>query len=401
MKNKILVIAVLILVLILFVVYTQSMIKKSKLPNLDFEVNYIAGKYFFTAPEKFYRQPYNGWFTYQPFIALLYSPFHLIYPDITKAKKLWTILNYLITVLILIIFKKYFYNKLDIYFVLAAVFILFFKPLLDNYKWGNIKNILLFLYFIFFIFYINKNDILSGIIVGLLISFSIQPLILLLYFLIKKNMKIFITSMIVFLITMFLPAIFIGSEQIIKYYLTVLPNLFFQGSSAMPYIQSIDAMCQRFFLSGNECTINLFGSNFLGLHLAKIIKLVILCFTTYILFLKRKSNDKYLLEFNLIFITMLLIHSINWEYHYTILIFSFAIFVKYFSEIKSDSKFSDISKLTLNRLFIFFLFLIIWLRLPYDNPVFTQNKYLLIFTNIKLLALFGLYIINCIFLKHT
>ncbi|HOK40886.1 MAG TPA: glycosyltransferase family 87 protein [bacterium] len=384
LKKIILTFLFLLIILISFF-YLKPKIEQSR--YIDFKVNYIAGNIFFKMPDKLYgydfekkiNVPFNGSFTYQPFVALLFSPFYYLVKDFTTSKKIWFFINYISLCLILYFVKKYFYKNFDFIFLLITVFILFYKPLIDNLRYGNIKLILLFLYVLFFICILEKKEFSASFLLSLLIALSIQPIILTLYFLLKNKIKIFIITYIFFIVSVFIPCFFVGYQPVLKYYTVVIPNLFFEGASAMPYIQSIDAFFKRLFLPDNEATVNIISSTFLAIYGSLLTKLFLFIFTFYVLYKYKKVDDKYFLQFNLLFIFTVLIHSINWEYHYTILIFSFLLFIRYFVEVKNID------------FFVIILFIIIALKIPYDHKIFTQNKFLLMFTNIKILALLFLY----------
>ncbi|HON55967.1 MAG TPA: glycosyltransferase family 87 protein [bacterium] len=361
---------------------------------VDFKTNYQASYNYLNAPDLLYAiVPYNGGYTYPPIVSMVYSIFYIISNNFETAKLLWIFINYSVLILIIVLVYKFYYTKIDVKFFLLTLFIVFFKPLRDNLKYGNIKLILLFLFILLHIFYDKKKYIWAGIVYGFLIVLSVQPIILSFYFLIKKKYKFLIVAFCAVIILMFLAVAGANNKtelfyQTQKYIFVVVPNLFFEGASAAPYIQSIDAMCKRLFLDYNEYTIELFKSHFLALKLPIIIKLFFVVYTLALLYKNRKCSNFEHSQLNLIFLMMVLIHSINWEYHYTILIFSLLLIIK------------DYTLFENYRIPLFLMFFIIFLPIPYDNKIFLNANILQLFVNIKLFALCAIWYIVFKKIRH-
>ncbi|MBP7652435.1 DUF2029 domain-containing protein [Candidatus Dependentiae bacterium] len=389
MKKKIFFV-ILILIVAGFIIRSINAAKKSSM--IDLNVNIKAAGNLLNSKELYFFQPYNGGYTYLPAVSIFYIPLKYLSDNFSQntAKFCWTIFNIIIALMSLLIIYKTgcFENKSAISILLFIALFLFFQPLHHNIKYGNIKIILLFGYLLLFNF--KNNSSAAGIILGILVVLSIQPLILIPYFIIKKKYKIILVSAITISSVIILSLLIVPVSEYILYFSKVIPQLQFEGSSSAPYIQSIDAMCKRLFLEYNEYTIEIYNSYFLALKLPIILKVGFLSITLYFIYKSRHIDDKNYFQFSIMFLCMILIHSINWEYHYTIILAVITFFYKKVDFISAVLSF----KIKCQSVFILFfiLCLLIGLYYPYDHKFFLSGIPIF-FTNTKLFSLIGIYFI--------
>ena len=184
---------VFILLLIFFVFKTLRSAEKSWM--VDLLTNIYAADLLQNGKELYSKIPYNGGFTYLPIISALYLPLKKIKIDFSfsNVKLVWTTINILLVFFNLFIFYKmnFFRNKSTVSIFFFTAFFLFFHPMSDNIRYGNIKILALSLFSLYI--YLDSINFLipAGITIGFLIILSVQPVIFLIYLAFKKNIRLY------------------------------------------------------------------------------------------------------------------------------------------------------------------------------------------------------------------
>ncbi|HPG30761.1 MAG TPA: glycosyltransferase family 87 protein [bacterium] len=386
----------LIFVFIFFIFISLRSVKQSWM--VDLKANITAADNLLQSKELYYFKPYNGGFTYLPAVSVLYMPARFINKEfgIETAKIIWTLFNICLVFVSLIILRNAgcFKNKTNFSILLFVIIFIFFRPLYDNIRYGNIKIVLLTLYLLLFQF--REKDGLSGIIWGILVVLSVQPVLLSPYFIFRRKFKTVFYAALTFFGIVLMSLIIVPYSEYVLYFTEVIPQLQFEGASSAPYIQSFDAMCRRLFLAYNEYTIELLHSPFLAVKFPVIIKSFFFLLTIFVLYLRRRLPDADYFQFSIMFICMILMHSINWEYHYTIVLTAVAVYYKnndfiseFFKVFRKSPKSCPQKKDKTDLLFLIFCSLIFFYY-PYDHKFFLRG-FPVVFTNLKLFALTGIY----------
>lgn len=205
-----------------------------------------------------------------------------------------------------IIFKKISWPPL----LLAISLTLLSFPTKFTLGMGQNNSIALFLLLLSYYFYRNKKTVLSGILLGTVIAFKTVFGFIFVFYVIKKEWKIVLYSILAILMSVFLVTT-ITDLPLYEYYINnVLPPLLNLQGREIYYNQGVIGFISRL-------TRNLTIRRYLGIASSFLI-----FFITAMATLIKKQSD---LLFSLFIISLLLIDSLSWQHHFVWLIFPFIV----------------------------------------------------------------------------
>jgi alpha-1,2-mannosyltransferase len=252
---------------------------------------YIANKNLFTPT------------TYPPIIFLFFYP--LTFLNLIFAEKLWTLLSILALICSLFFLLKIYNQKINspIGLILSSLVFLSF-PVKFTLGMGQI-NIFILLLISLFIYFHNKSKNYSAIFLGISILFKFFPFLMIFYFLVKKQWKIFILLCFTIISGALLSLILIKSDINWFYVQKILPTLL-ESWKGDYYNQSLSGLLTRFDLSQN-----------LRVILRDSMSFILLFCSFLIIFLKQHKDKLNInLEISLIITLSLLINSFSWQHHF-------------------------------------------------------------------------------------
>jgi alpha-1,2-mannosyltransferase len=253
-----------------------------------------------------------------PLTALLTMP--LTFFDLQTAIRLFFGLNTLLLVasvaLIAISMGKYLLTYP--YWLIAVALVLNLDPVLDSLLLGQTDALILLLLVICFWAYRRGRDVIAGAALGLAAMIKISPGLLVLYFLLKRQMRIVASAVAAMLLLGGVSLLSAGFEVHAMFVTEILPKLL--AGSAHFENQSLNGFFNRLFLESQFIT---------GLadvpplpqarFLTMVCSLLIVGSAAYLIGRNRASqtDPRVDLEFSLLVITLPLISSIAWHHYMT------------------------------------------------------------------------------------
>lgn len=242
--------------------------------------------------------------------VLFYIPFLII--PFTLASKIFLLINVLCLFLIVYISIKITkINESLKYFIFFASLAVLSFPFKFSFGMGQ-SNILAYTLLLFaFYLHLRKNDIKSGVLLGL--SLLIKPIFIfmLIYFLLQKTYKtISIAGGVVVSFTAV--SIFMLGPNPYEYYITSLvPHLFSLEGREVYYNQGITGFVSR--LTDNHAFRRIFPMA-VGLML-----------TFFTIFSVTRARISKKVLFSVVIIVLLLVDTLSWQHHFVFLIFPFIV----------------------------------------------------------------------------
>jgi hypothetical protein len=280
----------------------------------DFTVYYYGSKAFLSGANPYIKQAdYFSNYVYPPFVLLFFVPF--TYLSIVIASYVWTsvsLASFVGSVVLLLRMHKIrlFTNKA----LLFVIFAMLAFPVKFTLGMGQINLFILFIFLLGVTYYLDGKKKLSGVFFGLTLALKFFPVILLAYFLFRKEWKVFVFSCITFVLLCVLALLFVGFDMYKFYILQVIPGIF-SSSQIAYYNQALSGVIARQFtdiLQGSILKIALSG--------------LLVIFTFYAIWLvKKKSEFIRILEISLIMTLSLLVHSFSWQHHFVWLLLPFSV----------------------------------------------------------------------------
>jgi hypothetical protein len=285
-----------------------------------------SGQFFETAKSAgFHLTP-----TRYVYLPIFLAPFELLTKfSFPTATTLWLILN-LICVIAVISLEWYFtkdipHPTLRLMMITSLNLCLF--PLFYALKLGQTSIIVYLAVCLIYYFTVKNQDLLGGILLGIIIALKFLPLLFIFYFLCRKRYTLVITCTLTVL-TILLTSIIIYGLPLHKMYwnyLSVLSSLRIAAWSN----QSIDAFLLRLFTKSTILhfypikVTTLFSIVSYTISLS-VIGIVYLCLKG-----KMKINHQqlYPLEFSSIILCLLIAPSISWLHYFTLATLSFILIV--------------------------------------------------------------------------
>jgi hypothetical protein len=337
--------------LVLFLVYSVISVKKSY--NDDFRAYYQAGSLISSRVNIYEHGIVEGGYLYSPTFAVLLIPLSWL-PQIPAAT-LWYIGNIISLILLILLsiylnvqteqkfttwvkthFLRYDKNNKLLLFIVFTTFIVSARFWLNNIEHGQI-NLQIWCMALFSIYFRKQNRyLLSGLLLGLVIIIKVLPLLLLFYFLVKRDLKIiYITVLFIIGLLMF-PSIIIGwhfNIDLLQYWYSNVMMFSYNhlAASAGDSNQSLPAMIVRFLsnVPGNEETgqaVNLFSFPIPKvLMLAGVLQIIFISIIPFIV-IQRKVDQwvKENIEISVLFISAVLLPPLAWKAYYVASIMAYA-----------------------------------------------------------------------------
>lgn len=377
--------------------------------GMDFNVDYIAAKYLLMGLNIYEEHPETGYkwammsYSYTPLVAYLFVPFTVFTEPV--AYRVWVGCIVLITFFSLLLFSKYFEDKL-LYWATMLMISLFSYPFNFTLERGNIDHLMFLCIILVFFFYADKrNDMLVGLFLSLGVLMKLYPGIFILYFFIKKEWKILMWTCLFGVILLLLTsknALYVSFYEYIRWYMkhTYVANVNHSLYSILSLING--ALSEGAFTKARvEMGLQLGGLDialFTTIHM-KIGLFILYIVAGYILIEKRLRNLKNIfLEFSMCLILMTITPQTSHDYNLIIIVFA-TIAILYHYQIFFQ-KCQRLTKVDITCMALF-IFSTIYL---YINPILNlveSNKVLFLLANkfFPLMIYFGL--IAYLLLRHS
>lgn len=276
----------------------------------DFNVLWTASKDLLTSNNPYLNSKIFTGVGYPPNSLLFYLP--LTNFSYLVAQNIFTVLSIvsiLVSILLTLKILKIKYNF--ILFLILFLLTLLSFPTKFTLGMGQNNFIALSLILASFYFFKSKKIILSSILLGLVISLKTIFIYFLIFFVIKKQWKIVVSSLAIILFSVLIVYLIRGNFDLYTYYLTdVLPPLFRFEDREIYYNQGISGFISR-IVTDLELRKNL----------TMIVSVVLISINAYMVLVKKNLN----LLFSLTTITLLLIDSLAWQHHFVWLLFPFIV----------------------------------------------------------------------------
>lgn len=260
----------------------------------------------------------SPWF-FPPFSTAMFLPFSNL--DVKGAKTGWNILNLLaLLALIYLVSKWTAFNIIPI----AVLVFLSGIPLKNNFLLGHFYLLELFLILLAFTCYRKGLKILPGVIIAFCAAVKISPIILLSYFLIKKEWKVTAAILLSFLLFLFLGFVYLGKDANLYYMFHIFPRIS-KEMFPVPFDvlnQSVFTILQKLFLYSE--TLNpqpLFEQPVVYVILKNFVRIFPLFITLGLILKTGKDfhDENIRLEMSLFILTILFLWGCT-TYHFTLLI---------------------------------------------------------------------------------
>jgi hypothetical protein len=261
-------------------------------------------------------------YIYLPLWAVLFVPFTCLDP--TAFAVLWYIINLAFLFLSTVVIFKAFRWGRDAVLPLA-VGLLLFSPVLHTLLLGESNfAVLLALCTAFYLFKTNRKAG-AGIALGLATIVKISPICLLLYFLWKKQLKVFFAGVVTIIALLGFSILAVGINPHRTYFTQVLPSLF--EHDAFPHLNhSLRGFLGRIF-SDSAYTYSILDGAASAKPIAFMLSALVVSITILACFPPFKMRGSFELEFSLVIIAMLLVSSVTWEHHLVWLVLPYAVLI--------------------------------------------------------------------------
>lgn len=268
---------------------------------------YLGGENFFTP------------FVYPPFVLLFFLPLSFL-PFIT-AEYLWTGISFLCLFLSLMLLGKMKGKAISWtgFVLLASIVCITYFPLKFSLGMGQI-NILVLLCLVSSIYFLQKkNQNLAGVFLGMSLLLKLFPVLLLFYFLIKKQFRIFLITLLTVVGGIIITMLVFGTQIHGYFFHTVLPDLL--GSWKGDYYnQSLAGVLMRQI-----------PDVFLRVILLRIFSIILALITLGVIVYNKKKNMQ-TLEIGFLITVSLLVNTFSWQHHFVWLLIPFFFVFTYIKE---------------------------------------------------------------------
>lgn len=249
-----------------------------------------------------------GDINYPPPALFLFIPFHFL--PVFWGQIIWSVIS--LGCLVLALFFSFKALEID-WGWKNLILILPLTLLAFPTKWtlglGQINNTILLLMVLGFFFHRRNKFVLSGLSLGVATSLKIVPGALLLYFLVKKEFKIFVSGMITMVALFLLSGFAFGFNLVGEYFSKVVPATLGIEGKYTYYNQAASGLFSRILGDGERAVVA-----------TMIFSFLVLLVTLFIL-RRQKKVDAF--GYSLIISSTLLINSFSWQHHFIWLLFPF------------------------------------------------------------------------------
>jgi alpha-1,2-mannosyltransferase len=253
-----------------------------------------------------------------PLTAILTTPLTLF--DLQSSIKLLFGLNtiFLATSVALIFITRKEYLLTYPYWMIAVALVLNLDPALDSLLLGQLDAVILLLIVTSFFAYRQGRDLISGSFLGLAAMIKFSPLLLILYFLMKKRLRVFAAAAAAILLVGAFSVLSAGFHTHMVFVRDVLPTLL-AGSAQMDN-QSLNGFFNRLFLNGKFITDLIEVPPIPQARLLTLGSSILLVGIAAFLVHKKlasRTGTRFDLEFSLIVVALPLLSSIAWHHYMT------------------------------------------------------------------------------------
>jgi len=333
-------------------------------------------------------------FVYLPFTGLVLSPLTLF--SFKTAYSIWFVLNHILLFVSLYLIFKTFSLRLNLINLSIAIWLTGYSSVIyRTLTSGQVNIFLLFLITLIWFLYNRDRKRLCGFFIAFASLFKLFPLILIIYFAIKKEWRIVAYSILWIIILMIISIAIVGFEIHLDF-IPVLKSMGYGKSTFAEYgatfyvdhaNQSINALLNRLFAE-NPHTKPLIDLGETANYLTYFFSGLLLLFSITIALkrtLQNKAPDE--LEYSAFVILGLLIPSLCWDHYLVIAYFPIFAIVKYISELENSMLQIFISVPLIICAILMNIFFNFW------NPLFTKGLWILLMS-IKLYGLVFLFLLT-------
>jgi len=143
-------------------------------------------------------QSYPNGLAYSPIFYILFYPFTLINQHLSLI--LWVIVNHIILIASLYYLAQIFDNNKNLTLLISIIILTTSYPILDNIGFGQVNIFILFSYILSIHFYLKDKKYLLGLFLSLPVLFKPQFALFFIFFLWKKEYKIFVFAILNYLL---------------------------------------------------------------------------------------------------------------------------------------------------------------------------------------------------------
>src|SRR3989338_3304303 len=293
---------------------------------MDFNVYHFTANLILQGKLDIYHLAYqNGFeFKYAPFCAILFTPLALF--SLQTASVMWEFLNFIFLISYFLISEKiiqfYGFTHRSWYFLLAFIFII--TPLWANLGVGQSDIVQIGLIFIALYLYLKEKKLLSALLLSLAMSLKIPALIFLLFFVVKKDLKMMFQTLFIFLGLNFLACLFLNFHNPLQPFKdwqevlrTTSPNLQFIVPN-----QSLYTFLFRYFGTGDSFCFELLKLSKSAIFwLYGFISVVMVSVPLLLARFSKESRAKDLSMLGILVLLMVLLSPVVWSPNYVIFIF--------------------------------------------------------------------------------
>lgn len=212
----------------------------------DFSVYYRGTQDYLSQRNPYPANPKDGAVIYPPISVVILAPFGLLPYEL--AENAWTAASYLSLVTTIIILLKSIGPKISVlnFFVLHSLLMLSF-PVKFTLGMGQINLLLLLLVALSFYFFQKERQYLSGSMLALAASIKLSPVILLLFYVRKKQWKTVVSFLALFILLNGVGLILLGTQATQDYWMDILPSIPTVGNASY-YNQALTGWLSRAFI---------------------------------------------------------------------------------------------------------------------------------------------------------
>jgi len=198
--------------------------------------------------------------------------------------------------------------------------IVFSFPSKFTFGMGQNNFVVLALLLLSFWFFVKKKDMLSGLFLGLVVSFKTVFVFFLLFYLLKKRWKLLLSALFTIIVLVILTGEVFGWHLYNFYFLKVVPPLLNLEGREIYYNQGLMGFISRL-------TLDLNIRKYLAFSLS-----VILVFISSLFSLNIKNRN---IQFSLFITSLVIIDTLSWQHHFVWLIFPFIVIAQKLFERKN------------------------------------------------------------------
>lgn len=253
-----------------------------------------------------------------PLTAILHMPLTLL--GFRNAVRLFFVVNtlFVATSVALVFITRKEYLLTYPYWMIAVALVLNLDPVLDSLLLGQLDALLLLLIVISFCAYRHGRDLIAGSPLGLAAMIKFSPLLLAMYFLLKRQMRVFAATVAAILAAGTLSLLAAGFDAHWVFITDTLPTLL--AGSAQMENQSLNGFFNRLFLDGEFITGLMAAPPLPQARFLTLASSILIVGVTFYLLRRRlasRTDLRFDLEFSLVVITLPLISSIAWHHYQT------------------------------------------------------------------------------------